>query len=311
MVTLFILFGAAIIITVIISLRKLKSYKITPERVIFLSGIMGSGKTLFGVFYTFVLRSKVRMSLWWKRFKVRFHHPFKKSLWLKKEPVYVYSNIPLKSKWYLPLTSNMLLRKEEIHQHPIIFVDEFGSFCNQYDWSNPYVIEQLTSFIRFSRHWLDAYLIITDQTSDSIPKQVRDRLSGEYHLARCRKFFFRWRLIDVYPIQHITDDTKNVITPDDSDPEKNQKYLMIYFNPKKALYDTRCYSESYYKGFVFDRNKDDSVGLKTRYLLDFEPNKEFTDKYKKDKQSARHEVLEAPLKVDPPPAPSEPVNVSK
>lgn len=289
MVFLIIVLFLIVLFFVLVAFKFMKAYKIKLERVIMFTGTMGSGKTLCATNKDFSLRSKVMLELFWTRLK-SYLIPWKKKL-PKNDKVYVYSNIPLRSKYYIPLESDHLLRKKEMYQNCIILIDEFGSFCNQYDWSNPYIIEQLTSFVRFSRHWLNAYLLITDQTSDSIPKQVRDRLSSEYHLARCRSWLFRYKVIDVYPVQHITDDSSNVVQVD----QDNIPYLIFRFKAKKCLYDTRCYSETYYKGFVFEREKDDSKNLKTRYLLDFEPNAEFLKKYKQDKRDAKHSVLEASL----------------
>lgn len=289
---LFIIFFLVFVLLLIfVILKYVKQYKIKPERILLFSGTMGSGKTLLATKKAFALRSRLHMILQLKRIwsYVKFWNPNK----FKYDVPLIYSNIPLKSSYYRHLSVEMLLRREVMSENCIVLIDEFGGIlADQYAWSNPYVVECLTEFVRFCRHWLDAYIIITDQTAEAIVKPVRDRLSSEYHLSHCRKWFHFWRIIDVTPVQHITSDVTNVIMAD----EDQQKYVFFWFNPRKSFYDTRCYLPSYRLGFVFDlKNNTCPKPLQTRYLYDLEPSAEDLKRYKSDKKSFRRELLSRAL----------------
>lgn len=287
---LIILLIAVVVVLVLVILKFVKAFRIPNDRNILFTGGLGSGKTMFGVKHLFRLRAHKLLQLKLKALK------FKLMFWKHKKFLYekplIYSSIPLRSKYYRRLTVEMILRKELMTENCIIFFDEFGGiFADQYSWNNPYVIELVTSFVRFARHWLDASIVFTDQTSESIVKPVRDRISCEIHLSNWRKWFHFWCIADVVPVQHITSDCTNVILPDQDHP----KYVIMRL-PCHPVYDTRCYKPSYHNGFVFDIKDDVCLGaLTTRYMYDIDPPKEIEEQYKKNRKAVRRELFSAPL----------------
>ena len=120
----FVFLIAFLLLFVFVLVNFVKSYKIPRDHVLMITGTMGSGKSLVGVNHCISLRSKISLIenwsilyhniLPWKWKNIKLIHPL------------IYSNIPIASKFYRPLTSDMLIRSEVMNEHCIIFCDEFG-----------------------------------------------------------------------------------------------------------------------------------------------------------------------------------------
>lgn len=294
----------AVVLAIILILQYVKSYKIKREVVILFTGTMGSGKSLLGVRQTLSNHAYQNLKRYLNNMKVLlnpgriFLNLFRKKNKKKKlhswnpNPPLIYSNIPIRSKYYRPLTSDMLLKKESMPENCCIFVDEFGStIASQYDWEDVVVREELTAFFRYCRHWLNCFIVITDQTSSSIPKMVRERVSGEYHLSKFRKWIHFFYKIDVYPVVHITDDTQNIV-----ETTQTEEIPYIFGFLGKPRYNSRCFVETYKKGFVYD--PDDNLvddQLNSRLLLDATGTPEQIAGFKKDKKNAKREIYRRTL----------------
>lgn len=302
----FVFLAVLVILTVLVILQYVKSFKIKRECVILFTGTMGSGKSLLGVRQTLANRNYQDLKRMLSNAAVIlnpgrvFANLFRKKK--NRKPLHkinrakplVFSNIPIRSKYYRPLTSEMLLKKEALPENCCIFCDEFGStIASQYDWEDVVVREELTAFFRYCRHWLNALIVITDQTSSSIPKMVRERVSGEYHLSKFRKWAYFFYKIDVYPVLHITDDTTNTI--DTTEPE-SVPYLFGFLG--KPKYNSRCFVETYQKGFVYSAEENEVEDpLNSRLLLDATGTPDQIQAFKRDKKAAKQEIYSRTLSL--------------
>lgn len=260
-------------------------YHIKKERCILFSGSMGSGKTLTAVrMCKRLVIYQYLVQLWnivRHPFKTRFHR------------IYVYSNIPLSWRNYRHLETEHIKREKPLPEGTIVLIDEIGgTLANQYSYESQVTTEILSNFVRFMRHWFDGFLICTDQTSDSVPKAVRDRIGTEYYLSKCRWWFFLWKKIDIVPVLHIGCDTQNNIEHETTTQAIKVPFTIVGI-PFKA-YNSRCYKETYTQGFVFSKEDDipyNKKKLTTRLYNDIEPTLEESNLMKKDKRQAKRNLL--------------------
>ena len=218
-------------------------------------GGLGSGKTLNG--------SKRAIKLEKKQLK-------KWALEKKGQPAPIlYSNIPLtykyKNKRYnsIELTLDHLLMKAKIPQGSVIFIDEFGTLANQFDWNKKEVKNELTEFIRLYRHYTQGgYLVLTDQAIDNIVKPVRDRINaviyntktttlGKLYCNQCVVMRYTSQL-DSYTAQTMNDLIQ-------------RRYGFI-----NRQYDTFTYSEIYNSRIFKELKEYQSDNLKARQVLSFD-----------------------------------------
>ena len=158
-----------------------KNEKIKNETVIAYIGGLGSGKTLNGANRAIKLYKKNLKS--WKQDKDGSPAPI------------LVSNIPLqfkfKGKKYnsINLNSDILTLKQRLPLGSITFIDEIGTIASQFDWNKKDVKNELTEFVRLYRQYTKGgYLVITEQTLDSIVKPLRDRINAIVYCLKTNTF---------------------------------------------------------------------------------------------------------------------------
>ena len=219
-----------LIILIIIVWRIASSYRLkTFDTVLAFTGGLGSGKTFLSV-------QQARRLLLKKRFKVWLHnffHPKDK----KPKPL-LYSSIPVrvsKDEMAVKLTADHLLLQRRIVLNSVVFIDEVGGFCSQFDYraNNSAIFDE---FVRFFRHYVQGYLIVNDQCSENIVLQVRRRLNTVYNLMGFRTFL---GLIYWLRVRNISV-SEEIKTIEEQNTEDNMK-LLIGLLPRFRAYDTHCY----------------------------------------------------------------------
>lgn len=219
-------------------------YKISNNSVLAFTGGLGSGKTLTAV--KVGIRKHQRQKLiWWLKQHIKITQKQKlNALKSKDNPPLIYSNIPIKSKYYVPLTKDHLVLDRKIHEHSIVLIDEVGQFASQYDWENPLVKNELQEFIRFYRHYIDGTLIMTDQNSDNIVVAIRRRINVIYNLNDAVKLLpipgFTLMRIQITPITV----TEGLMTVEKTDVGELQKHY-VYWLLTKKWYESRMYKHRY------------------------------------------------------------------
>lgn len=259
------------------------------ETVIALTGAPGSGKSKTGVTKS-VKAYRKRLWLW------------KLGLMGKVPKPLFYSNIPIlykepiifglrrRTKWSVILTYEHLTLQDRLVEYSVIFIDELGQFADQYAYDNPFVMQYLQKFIRFIRHYIDGYLVVTDQSSSNIVVAIRRRINTIYNLSKFRRFFFFWYKVNVDEVV-ITEDMMTIKDSDKATQE--QQYFMghLPFKWFKSLdisrlfvmkhYDSRCYLPLFdgVKYTMGDRRWSEFL---TRYLIELPNNTEMRKQFKRD-----------------------------
>lgn len=251
-----ILFIVIVIVGLVIWWR---SYKInTFDTVVAFTGGLGSGKSYMSTeMATRLLRKQRR--------KVFIHnvlHP--KSKW---EKPLLYSSIPVRisrREMAVTLTDKHLLLQERFALRSVVFIDEVGGYCSQFDYraTNTDVFDE---FVRFFRHYTQGgYLIVNDQCSENIVLQVRRRLNTVYNLMDFRMYpskmlplFYTVRVRNI----SVSEEIKTI---EEQDTEDNMTTL-IGFVPRFKRYDTYCYSHRYDR--VTDRTDKAHTAMKQDKIL--------------------------------------------
>lgn len=177
------------------------------------------------------------------RRKVKWHNiwvNFRKKGELIEKPL-LYSSIPLKiskNEWATELTHEHLTLQKRLKEKSVVLIDEVGGYCSQYQYN---ISSSFTEFIRLFRHYTKGgYLVINDQASSNIVKDVRTRINSILNLSHFKIYFKLFYMVKIRNIS-ITED---IITIEENNKEDNMKRLLgLAFFSKK--YDTYCYSERY------------------------------------------------------------------
>ena len=217
-------------VTIFIVWRLASSYRLkTYDTVLAFTGGLGSGKTFLSV-------QQARRLLRRKRFKVKlynFFHPRDR----KPRPL-LYSSIPVrvsKDEMAVRLTADHLLLQRQIVLNSVVFIDEVGGFCSQFDYrvTNTDLFDE---FVRFFRHYVQGYLIVNDQCSENIVLQVRRRLNTVYNLMGFRTFLglFYWLRVRNISV------SEEIKTVEEQNTEDNMQ-LLVGILPRFRAYDTHCY----------------------------------------------------------------------
>lgn len=244
----------ALIICIILVVVLFKTYNRKYDTVIAYTGGLGSGKSMLSTETAIQLLRRNRRKIW----RYNIFHPKDK----KQRPL-LYSNIPIrisKKEWAEVLTAEHLLLRARIREKSVVYIDEVGSFANQFQFRDQN-IQIFDEFIRFFRHYTKGgYLVVNDQCSENIVLQIRRRINTVFNLMH-----FKPRLWLFYTVRcrnmSISEEIKTV---EQQNTEDNAKVVFGFLQPKWR-YDTWCYSERY--NSVPDVPLNPHVALKTNRLL--------------------------------------------
>lgn len=243
-----------IIIACILLFIVIKSYVVKYDTIIAYTGGLGSGKSLLSVKMAIKLVRKNRGKVWrynhiWFYFKRYFGNKKKRLHFTKiKDRPMLYSSIPVrfrshffaKKEWAIILKEEHLLLQERLKEKSVVFIDEIGSFANQFQYKNPNILDNFNEFVRLFRHYTKGgYFVCNDQCSENIVLEVRRRINQVYNLMHFRKFLFIY-WVKVRNIS-ISEEIKTI---EEQNTEDNMRTL-IGILPPKGTYDTYCYSERY------------------------------------------------------------------
>ena len=139
-----------IVILIILFFIFKRSKKLSMDSVVMINGCIGSGKSLLSVKIACSSINKAH-GIWWRR-KFIYSKVFK---YMKdeEEPL-LYSNIPIKNKFYVPLDNNILLRRKRMNYHSVLLIDESSLVATSLDYKNKDLSEDLSLFLKLVRHSL-------------------------------------------------------------------------------------------------------------------------------------------------------------
>ena len=176
-------------------------------------------------------------------------------------------------------TEEHMLGRKKLVEGSVVFIDEVGQFCSQWDFDNPKVMIDVQSFVRFFRHWTNGCLVLTDQSIDNIAKPIRCRIARYFELSDLHYPV----LSSVVGVSYI----ETLVGSEDSQRsefETEKKRWRYYLT--KCNYDSRCFSETYHKGFT-KLAPEKWTQAKTEYFPDMSVDKETMKKFKGEKRNMR------------------------
>ena len=283
-----------LIIVLFIFLKVIKSYaRISYNQVLGIFGGVKSGKTLLAV-KTALKQFKISQKYWQrKKRKVVYYNVLitllnkfkKKKLTLKQIPLtpQFYSNIPIRvNKKYgmsLKVSKEILLLKEKLPNGSIMLLDEFGTIASQYGYTEEQIRTDISEFVRFYGHYTKqkGLLIVIDQSTDRILKEVRVSLGAIYETSEFTKFGFIGKQ-KIIKYQN-TIQTEYAVQKEQI---KNRYYLLL-----KKNYDPYCYSERV-NNLNYTKAIDSNENLKENELLRLDNLKSSLDKkLLKDKKGGK------------------------
>ncbi len=248
-----------IILAIVVVVCVWRTYRFnTFDTVVAFTGGLGSGKSFMSVDIACKLLRRQRRKVWLHNLL----HP--KDKW---EKPMLYSSIPVKVKrkeMATILTDGHLLLQEKIVPNSVVFIDEIGGYCSQFDY-NATNTDIFDEFVRFFRHYTKGgYLVVNDQCSENIVLQVRRRLNTVYNLMAFRIWPAKWfPLFYTVKVRNITV-SEEIKTIEEQDTEDN---MTTYFGimPPFKRYDTHCYSHRYDR--VMKRNDNKHNEMKQDKIL--------------------------------------------
>lgn len=273
-----------LIIVLFIILKVIKGYaKISYNQVLGIFGGVKSGKTLLAV-KTALKQFKISQKYWQrKKRKIIYYNVIitllnkfkKKKLAYKEIPLtpQFYSNIPIRvNKKYgmsLKVSKEILLLKEKIPNGSIMLLDEFGTIASQYGYTEEQIRTDISEFVRFYGHYTKqkGLLIVIDQSTDRILKEVRVSLGAIYETSEFSKLGFIGKQ-KIIKYQN-TIQTEYAVQKEQI---KNKYYLLL-----KKNYDPYCYSERV-NNLNYTKAVDSNENLKENELLRLDNLKSSLDK---------------------------------
>ena len=276
-----------VIVLILIIFIVFKCYHKKHDTIVAFTGGLGSGKSLLSVQTSIKLLRKNRNwvcrqnHIW--RYVKKFLNPKKPIQPLLEKPM-LYSSIPIhfrtnlfsKKEWSIKLEEEHLLLIKKLGYKSVVFIDEIGSFANQFQYKNPNILDNFNEFIRLFHHYTKGgYLVVNDQCSENIVLEVRRRINQVYNLMSFRHFLFIY-WVKVRNIS-ISEEIKTI----EENNKENNMSTLFGFMPSKKTYDTYCYSERY--SSVPKKNEKNYNKLKKNELL-------FVSNIKKEKKTTSLET---------------------
>lgn len=139
-----------IIIFVVLFIIFKRSKKFTFDSTVMINGCVGSGKSLLSVKIAINSINKAH-HIWWRR--THIYSKFFRNMKNEEEPL-LYSNIPIKSKFYVPLSNDIILRQTRCHYKSVILIDESSLLATSLDYKDKDLSEHLQLFLKLVRHSL-------------------------------------------------------------------------------------------------------------------------------------------------------------
>ena len=232
-----------VVLVVLVALFYSKHKTIKCNSVLMITGAPKTGKSLLSVYLAFVFIRTYRFK-WCLNKSIYFTFGFD---YLNDFPE-LYSNIPLNHSFgYIPITKNMLLRKEKINEKSVFYLGEFSLVANSrlgqkqgnkngidYDSIN----EELLLFTKLCGHQFNGKVIIDSQTISDVHYSAKRVLSNYLYIHHSTNLLFHKVL---WVQEMLYSDDNSSINVNEEDCTNKLKWLLV---PKSLFkcYDFRCYS---------------------------------------------------------------------
>lgn len=151
----------------------------------------------------------------------------------------LYSNIPLKCD-YVPLTTDVLLRKVRISYKSVVLLDEASLVADSQMIKDGEVNKQLLKFFKLFGHYSKGgSLIIDTQSISDLHYAIKRCINSYIYIERTYKVFPFVLAMKV--IEQRYSDDGSIVSTEDSDISERLKTIIV---PKRVWkkFDTYCYS---------------------------------------------------------------------
>jgi len=242
--------GALLIIILIIGLitfliLKQERKKPKANNVIMFVGAPRQGKTLLAV----------KLALKQTRFN-----------WLrklfKKQVIYIYSNIWIKSKYFKPLAIEHLELNAKIKENAIVLVDEVGLIYDQFNHKLDTENLKLDLLIRLSGHFINGMFIFTDQSFENTNWIIKRRVATIYELSEATRIpkIGMFHTLREYHINGDRLEEINILR--DKNSQEIKKRFFTFYTKK---YNTRAYK------LLYDTFNDQQINvIYNKYITKWE-----------------------------------------
>ena len=173
-----------------------------------------------------------------RRIKTKIYNMFHKN---KKEMPLLYSNIPLKSKYYVPITKDLILRKEKFVYGSVIYLGEFSLVADSMEFKDKELNERLQLFCKLIGHETKGGCLICDTQCISDCHFAMKRVIGQYFYIHHTNNIplLPWLVMYVREQQYSEDGS--TITARAEDNEEGLKQVLVLKSIWKK-FDCYCYS---------------------------------------------------------------------
>lgn len=221
-----------------------KHINIKFNTICMVTGAPKTGKSLLSIYLCNHALKKARIKWYFKKFlSIIFRKKF------TKDKPQLYSNIPINIKGgYIPITKDMLLRKEKIIDNSIMYLGEFSLVANSrigqkygvknnidYDSLN----EELLLFTKLCGHQFNGKVIIDSQCIADVHYSIKRVLSNYFYIHHSINLPF-FKLLFIQELRY--SDDNSTLNINDVDKETNLRWFLIPKRKYYKMYDFRCYS---------------------------------------------------------------------
>lgn len=148
----------------------------------------------------------------------------------------LYSNIPLGIN-YVPLTKDILLRRERIAYKSIVFIDEMSLIADNYDFKDKQFNEQVKLFFKLFGHMSRGGKLFINTQNIEDNHYIVKRCINQYLYIHHK---IRLPLISIFKVREMiyNEGVQNIVN---NDAEEDLKTIIIS-NSTFKKYDCYCYS---------------------------------------------------------------------
>lgn len=202
------------------------------------TGAVKAGKSTFAV--RACLKKHKRALLAWR---IRYVFWWCLGKYLKKgepEKPYLYSNIPLRYKYYRPLKRDLLMREERVPYKSVAYLGEFSLIADSMAYKDAILNEELLLWNKLWGHMSKGGTLVTDtQSVEDCHYSVKRCLAQYYYVHHMVKLPWPIPFVIMYLREcRYSADSTNVYA---EDVEETLKRVLV---PKRTwrVFDSYCYS---------------------------------------------------------------------
>lgn len=231
-----------LIVLIIFSIIYLKWFKVPKmKNVIFIDGSLGTGKSALTVCLAIrMYKRQVRHHKW----RLIFSHIPMFKRWKNDEMPLLYSNIKLRGIDYVPLTNDLIVRKNVRYAYKsVVILDEFSLIADQNMYGKKFeeVTERMSEFFKLFRHQTKGgYMFINSQSTSDLNFTLKSVLSDYFYIhSKSSRFVPIIQVLRVQECRYSRDNSSLQVNI--YDVEDNLK-VMVMLKKWFRFYDTYCHS---------------------------------------------------------------------